>query len=192
MEIFNKQYSELSKNGQPFAKVIDNYMTYAQSAIDEFSDPKKMPQIAISVDMLDTGIDVPEVLNLVFFKKVMSKAKFWQMIGRGTRLCPDLLGVGMDKEKFLIFDYGNNFDFFRLNPKGYEGGKLETLTEKLFNIKVSIVKELQDLRYSEDNYIKLECLVQRQWLLCYIDYLTDYFHNYRELSHGCQKKIHRL
>ena len=77
------------------------------------------------------------------------------MIGRGTRLCPDLLGVGMDKEKFLIFDYGNNFDFFRLNPKGYEGGKLETLTEKLFNIKVSIVKELQDLRYNEDNYIKL-------------------------------------
>ena len=69
-----------------YAKVIDNYMTYAQSAIDEFSDPKKMPQIAISVDMLDTGIDVPEVLNLVFFKKVMSKAKFWQMIGRGTRL----------------------------------------------------------------------------------------------------------
>ena len=77
------------------------------------------------------------------------------MIGRGTRLCPDLLGVGMDKEKFLIFDYGNNFDFFRLNPKGYEGGKVETLTEKLFNINVSIVKELQDLRYNEDNYIKL-------------------------------------
>ena len=75
---------------QDYAKVIDNYMTYAQSAIDEFSDPKKMPQIAISVDMLDTGIDVPEVLNLVFFKKVMSKAKFWQMIGRGTRLCPEL------------------------------------------------------------------------------------------------------
>ena len=66
-------------------------MTYAQSAIDEFSDAKKMPQIAISVDMLDTGIDVPEVLNLVFFKKVMSKAKFWQMIGRGTRLCPGLV-----------------------------------------------------------------------------------------------------
>ena len=63
-------------------------MTYAQSAIDEFSDPKKLPQIAISVDMLDTGIDVPEVLNLVFFKKVMSKAKFWQMIGRGYPLCP--------------------------------------------------------------------------------------------------------
>ena len=78
-------------------------MTYAQSAIDEFSDPKKMPQIAISVDMLDTGIDVPEILNLVFFKKVMSKAKFWQMIGRGTRLCPGLLdGEKSRSSLFLI------------------------------------------------------------------------------------------
>ena len=91
-----------------------NYMTYAQSAIDEFSDAKKMPQIAISVDMLDTGIDVPEVVNLVFFKKVMSKAKFWQMIGRGTRLCPGLLD-GEDKDKFYIFDFCGNFEFFRMN-----------------------------------------------------------------------------
>ena len=89
--MFNKEYPELNRNGQAFAKVIDNYMTYAQSAIDEFSEPDKMPQIAISVDMLDSGIDVPQVLNLVFFIKVMSEAKFWQMIGRGTRLCPDLM-----------------------------------------------------------------------------------------------------
>ena len=62
-----------------------------------------MPQIAISVDMLDTGIDVPEILNLVFFKKVMSKAKFWQMIGRGTRLCPGLLdGEKSRSSLFLI------------------------------------------------------------------------------------------
>lgn len=98
LEIFNKEYPHL-KN---YAMVIDNRMKYAQSAIDEFSDPKKLPQIAISVDMLDTGIDVPEVLNLVFFKKVMSKAKFWQMIGRGTRLCPGLLD-GEDKKKVLHF-----------------------------------------------------------------------------------------
>ena len=83
-EVFGKEYPNLPG----YAKVIDNYMTYAQSAIDEFSEADKLPQIAVSVDMLDTGIDVPEVLNLVFFKKVMSKAKFWQMIGRGTRLCP--------------------------------------------------------------------------------------------------------
>ena len=81
LEVFGKEYPNLPG----YAKVIDNHMNYAQSAIDEFSEPKKLPQIAISVDMLDTGIDVPEVLNLVFFKKVMSKAKFWQMIGRGTR-----------------------------------------------------------------------------------------------------------
>ena len=80
LEIFGKEYPHLPG----YAKVIDNYMTYAQSAIDEFSEPEKLPQIAISVDMLDTGIDVPEVLNLVFFKKVMSKAKFWQMIGRAS------------------------------------------------------------------------------------------------------------
>ncbi|MDO4528796.1 MAG: DEAD/DEAH box helicase family protein, partial [Lachnospiraceae bacterium] len=99
LEVFNKEYPHLLD----YAKVIDNYMTYAQSAIDEFSDARKLPQIAISVDMLDTGIDVPEVLNLVFFKKVMSKAKFWQMIGRGTRLCPGLID-GQDKDKFYIFD----------------------------------------------------------------------------------------
>ena len=108
LEVFNKHYPERSKNWQPFAKVIDNYMTYAQSAIDEFSDADKMPQIAISVDMLDTGIDVPEVLNLVFFKKVMSKAKFWQLIGRCTRLCPGLIDGG-DKDKFYIFDFCGNF-----------------------------------------------------------------------------------
>ena len=82
--------------------MIDNYLNYAQSAIDEFSDARKLPQIAISVDMLDTGIDIPEILNLVFFKKVMSKAKFWQMIGRGTRLCPNLLD-GRDKSKFYLW-----------------------------------------------------------------------------------------
>ena len=98
LEVFQKEYPHLPD----YAKVIDNYLSYAQSAIDEFSDSKKIPQIAISVDMLDTGIDVPEVVNLVFFKKVMSKAKFWQMIGRGTRLCPGLLD-GEDKNKFYIF-----------------------------------------------------------------------------------------
>ncbi|MFV3255017.1 helicase-related protein, partial [Klebsiella pneumoniae] len=88
-----------------------------QTLIDDFSDKSKMPQIAVSVDMLDTGVDIPEVVNLVFFKKVRSKTKFWQMIGRGTRLCPDLFGIGQDKTHFLIFDYCGNFEFFRENPK---------------------------------------------------------------------------
>src|SRR5690606_2133986 len=93
-----------------FARVITHSVKYAQSLIDDFSQPAKRPQIAISVDMLDTGIDVPEVLNLVFFKAVRSKVKFLQMIGRGTRLCPDLFGPGQDKTEFHIFDFCGNFE----------------------------------------------------------------------------------
>ena len=146
-EVFCKEYPHLPD----YAKVIDNYMTYAQSAIDEFSDPKKMPQIAISVDMLDTGIDVPQVLNLVFFKKVMSKAKFWQMIGRGTRLCPRLLN-GEDKQKFYIFDFCGNFEFFRLN-KGKASASEIALQGAIFNYKFEIIYKLQDIAYQEDRLI---------------------------------------
>lgn len=149
---FNTIFKEY---GGKFAKVVDYSTNYVETIIDDFSEKNKMPQIAVSVDMLDTGIDIPEILNLVFFKKVRSKTKFWQMIGRGTRLCPDLLGIGQDKEKFLIFDFCNNFEFFRANPKGFEGGKTETLTEKLFNVKVNIVKELQDLKYADTDYAEL-------------------------------------
>ena len=147
LEVFGKEYPHL--NG--YARVIDNYMTYAQSAIDEFSDPKKMPQIAISVDMLDTGIDVPEVLNLVFFKKVMSKAKFWQMIGRGTRLCPGLMD-GADKDKFYIFDFCGNFEFFRMN-KGRPTANMIALQGAIFGLQFEIVYKLQDLQYQTDRLI---------------------------------------
>ncbi len=147
LEIFNKEYPHLPG----FAKVIDNYMTYAQSAIDEFSDPGKLPQIAISVDMLDTGIDVPEVLNLVFFKKVMSKAKFWQMIGRGTRLCPGLLD-GKDKEKFYIFDFCGNFEFFRMN-KGKATANMIALQGAIFQLKAQIAYKLQDISYQTNDLI---------------------------------------
>lgn len=152
LEVFNKEYPHLSKNGQPFAKVIDNYMTYAQSAIDEFSDPKKMPQIAISVDMLDTGIDVPEVLNLVFFKKVMSKAKFWQMIGRGTRLSPGLLD-GEDKKKFYIFDFCGNFEFFRIS-NGKPTANMMALQGAIFNLEFQIAYKLQDIDYQTERLIE--------------------------------------
>jgi len=146
---FNKLYPEL---GSHFCKEIDYSINYVESLIDDFSDKKKMPQIAVSVDMLDTGIDIPEILNLVFFKKVRSKSKFWQMIGRGTRLCPDLLGIGMDKEKFLVFDFCNNFDFFRVNPKGFDGAIGQSLTEKIFNLKLDLIRELQDLKYDNEEY----------------------------------------
>lgn len=147
LEVFNSEYPHL--NG--FAKVIDNKINYAQSLIDEFSDPKKLPQIAISVDMLDTGIDVPEVLNLVFFKKVMSKAKFWQMIGRGTRLCPGLLD-GEDKNRFYIFDFCGNFEFFRMN-QGKPTANQMALQGAIFNLKSQIIFKLQDIAYQTEDLI---------------------------------------
>lgn len=147
LEIFNKEYPHL----KDYAKVIDNKIKYAQSAIDEFSDPKKYPQIAISVDMLDTGIDIPEILNLVFFKKVMSKAKFWQMIGRGTRLSPGLLD-GDDKEKFYIFDFCGNFEFFRMN-KGKATANMLALQGAIFKLKAQIAFKLQDLAYQTKDLI---------------------------------------
>ena len=146
-EIFGKEYPNLVG----YAKVIDNQTNYAQSAIDEFSDPKKLPQIAISVDMLDTGIDVPEVLNLVFFKKVMSKAKFWQMIGRGTRLCPELMD-GLDKEKFYIFDFCSNFEFFRMYD-GKETKNMMAIQGAIFQLEFEITYKLQDLAYQTERLI---------------------------------------
>ena len=148
LEVFQREYPHL---GDGFAQVIDNYMTYAQSAIDNFSDPGKLPQIAISVDMLDTGIDVPEVLNLVFFKKVMSKAKFWQMIGRGTRLCPGLLD-GADKNQFYIFDFCGNFAFFRMSQGKPVHAQL-SLQEALFRLKGEIVYKLQDMAYQTEELV---------------------------------------
>lgn len=148
LEIFNKEYPYLTG----YAEVIDNYMPYAQSAIDEFSDPKKLPQIAISVDMLDTGIDVPEILNLVFFKNVMSKAKFWQMIGRGTRLCEGLLD-GKDKDKFYIFDFCGNFEFFRMS-KGRDAKNGMALQGAIFSLKFEIAYKLQSIQHQVDRLIE--------------------------------------
>lgn len=147
LEVFGKEYPHLPG----YAKVIDNYMTYAQSAIDEFSDPGKLPQIAISVDMLDTGIDVPEVLNLMFFKKVMSKAKFWQMIGRGTRRCDGLMD-GENKSKFYIFDLCGNFEFFRMS-KGKASVSQMALQSAIFHLKAQIIYKLQDLAYQTKELI---------------------------------------
>lgn len=147
VERFQKLFPEC---GGDFIKRIDYSIKYSDSLIDEFSTSEKMPQIAVSVDMLDTGIDIPEILNLVFFKKVKSYAKFWQMIGRGTRLCPDLLGEGVDKERFLIFDFCNNFEYFRVNKGGSESGIQETVCEKIYNTKVQIARELQGPQYTSD------------------------------------------
>ena len=117
-----------------------------------------MPIIAVSVDMMDTGIDVPECVNLVFFKKVRSKTKFWQMIGRGTRLCKDLACIdGIDGEyegkcRFLIFDYCGNFEYFREHQNGYETGETKSLTENIYCKQVRLVFALQDSSFSDDAY----------------------------------------
>jgi len=125
-----------------FARAITFKIEYAQSLIENFSIKDKAPHIAISVDMLDTGIDVPEVVNLVFFKLVRSKTKFWQMLGRGTRLCPDLFGPGQHKQFFYIFDYCQNLEFFSQNPETTDGVLGESLGKRLFKARLELISEL--------------------------------------------------
>ena len=122
-----------------FAREIHFAVDYAQSLIDTFSIASKPPHIAISVDMLDTGIDVPEVVNLVFFKLVRSRTKFWQMIGRGTRLCPDLFGPGKDKAFFYVFDFCQNLEFFSQNVPTVDGAVGDSLTAKLFKTRLDLM-----------------------------------------------------
>ena len=156
-ERFDKNYPHFK--GQ-FAQVIDYSVPYAQSLIDDFSDPKKPPHIAVSVDMLDTGIDVPEAVNLVFFKIVRSKTKFWQMIGRGTRLCPDLFGPGMHKENFLVFDFCQNFEFFNQNPNVSDGALGPSISEKLFVARVELLGELGGQIFIKDVPENVEALAE--------------------------------
>ena len=122
-----------------FAGVITYQTEYAQNLIDDFSIKNKVPHIAISVDMLDTGIDIPEVVNLVFFKRVHSKTKYWQMIGRGTRLCPDLFGPGQDKTHFFIFDFCQNIEFFNQNLEASDGMLAVPLGQRLFTARVALI-----------------------------------------------------
>ncbi len=138
---FNASYPHLAGH---FARIITFKTEYAQSLIDDFSKKDSSPHIAISVDMLDTGIDVPEVVNLVLFKLIRSKTKFWQIIGRGTRLCPDLFGPGDDKEFFRVFDYCQNLEFFRQNPKPDEGRNAKSLSERLFAARFDLVRALDE------------------------------------------------
>jgi len=136
---FDANYPHLAGH---FARVIVSEYSYAQTLIEDMYAPDKPPYIGISVDMLDTGIDIPEIVNLVFFKPVRSKTKFWQMIGRGTRLQPDLFGPGRHKEFFYIFDWCRNFEFFNENPEATEGAGGDSLSKRLFAARVTIVTEL--------------------------------------------------
>jgi type I restriction enzyme R subunit len=125
-----------------FARVVTYKTEYAQSLIDDFSVKDKAPHIAISVDLLDTGIDIPEIVNLVFFKPVRSKSKFWQMVGRGTRLCPDLYGPGQDKADFLIFDFCGNLEFFNADPAAADSRVAASLAERLFAARLAVLTGL--------------------------------------------------
>lgn len=157
LERFNKLYPKYKGT---FAQRVICDDTYAQTIIDDFKIADKPPYIAVSVDMMDTGIDVPQCVNLVFFKKVRSKAKFWQMIGRGTRLCKDLTcidqvdGEYTDKRRFLIFDYCGNFEFFREHKEGYESKETKTLSENIFGKQVKLISLLQESSFSEGIYQK--------------------------------------
>lgn len=146
-ERFNRNYPKYKGE---FARVIDFQVEYAQDLIDKFSNAAKMPQIAISVDMLDTGIDVPEVVNLVFFKQVRSKTKFWQMVGRGTRLRPDLFGPGIDKEHFYIFDYCGNLEFFSQQMEGTDGSSGASLSQRLFATRLKLLAAMSHSKEGAD------------------------------------------
>lgn len=155
LERFNKLYPQYHGS---FAQRVICDDSYAQTIIDDFKQPEKEPHIAVSVDMMDTGIDVPECVNLVFFKKVRSKAKFWQMIGRGTRLCKGLScvdqvdGAYTDKRRFLIFDYCGNFEYFREHKEGYEARETKTLSENIFGKQIKISMALQEGTFAGENY----------------------------------------
>lgn len=151
VKLFHERYPEY---GTDFCVLVDYSVNYVKDRIGDFKNPDSLPQIAVSVDMLDTGVDVPEVLNLVFFKPVRSKIKFQQMIGRGTRLCPNIFGAGKHKEKFLIFDYCNNFEFFSQPQKEKSGVESMSLTERLFHLRTDFLVGLQEARYQSDPFCK--------------------------------------
>lgn len=154
-ELIVKRFGDLfPEYGADFCVLIDNYVKYAQDLIDRMEERDRNPQIAVSVDMLDTGIDIPDLLNLVFFKIVRSKIKFQQMIGRGTRLSKDIFGKGKDKECFYIFDWCRNFEFFGKNPDGVQPVQPKSLTERLFCVRIDLAFELQKAEHQSNPFEK--------------------------------------
>lgn len=150
VDCFHELYPEHPAN---YCQLIDNYVKYADDLILKFENDDEF-RIAVSVDMLDTGIDVPAVVNLVFFKPVKSKIKFVQMIGRGTRLCDNLFGEGKDKTHFIIFDYCGNFEYFDAHPDGTDGMGGRSLSQRLFEVRLDILHELQRIEYQEQEFAR--------------------------------------
>lgn len=170
-----------------FASVITYETKNVDDLIKKFKQKDNYPQIAISVDMLDTGVDIPEVVNLVFFKEVRSKVKFWQMMGRGTRLCPDLFGPNDDKKNFLVLDFYGNLEFFRAQKNAKENGLLESISQRIFNLKLDIVKELQtscddeEIRNFRDSIVDdlIKCIHDLDEESFNVKLVIEYVHRYK-------------
>ena len=162
VDVFHELYPSYDPNT---CQLVDYSVSYGEDLVIKFDDDPVF-RIAVSVDMLDTGVDIPEVLNLVFFKKVRSKIKFMQMIGRGTRLCEDIYGPDRNKSGFQIFDYCGNFEYFGSHPEGKEGHETVTTSMRLFQTKLDMLYELQRLEYQEDT-----------WFHAYYDQIKKELHN---------------
>jgi type I restriction enzyme R subunit len=134
--LFDKRYPE---HGGKLMRIIDGK---DKSKYDDFRTPEKLPQIAITEDLLETGVNIPEVVNLVFCKPVRSYTKFWQMIGRGTRPVKDLFGPGLDKQHFLVFDWCRNFEFFDENPEVDNNTRSKTLSQRYFEMRLKLGRAL--------------------------------------------------
>lgn len=155
VDVFNKYYPQYK--GKMCQRIVCDD-SKVKSTIKEFKKSDSQFQIAVSVDMLDTGVDIPEIVNLVFYKKIRSKIKFWQMIGRGTRLAPNLVctdetGSYVGKKYFYIFDYLRNFEFFREEKNGIEGASGKSVSERIFAHKCSVIKLLQDSAWADQKFI---------------------------------------
>lgn len=199
VERFNALYPE---KGDGYCKLVDYSVNYAHTIIEDFKVADKEPIIAVSVDMLDTGIDVPEVLNLVFFKKIFSSIKFWQMIGRGTRICKELnvyspsreffetedctddeKRLYTDKQGFYIFDCCENFPYFKKHPKGKDGKPSLSLTQKIFSLKLDLIYELQRLIHQENPEHKA---FYDKWKAETVARIKNFNRNLINVRHGMQ------
>lgn len=146
LKLFDEMYPQY--NGD-LAAIIHSDIKNKDDVLKRFKEEQR-PKIAISVDMLDTGVDVPEVVNLVFAKPIYSKVKFLQMIGRGTRLCPDLFGEGEDKEEFYIFDHWQNFEFFEEKPEGIVPREAKSSLQTRFESRVKLLEILKSKNLEEE------------------------------------------
>lgn len=171
--IVNRFYELYPQFDPDFCQLIDYSVNYAQDLILKFKKRDKLPQIAVSVDMLDTGVDVPDILNLVFFKPVYSSIKYTQMVGRGTRLCPGIFDDGSDKREFYIFDWCENFEFFKENRKGKIATQTITLAERLFGLKLDIAVILQHQQYQQEEFTKKLCQQLKESLYAQVCELNE-------------------